>query len=259
VQHRERRRDVLRLDPAAADVLRRARHRCVARIEVHLERIGNVPRHHGALEEVNVVHDVDDPPDVVQVLDGRFPVTRARIDDVHHRAGGAEVRPLAPGLEVVPGILRVQDEVAARLGQRVFDERGGEQQAAVLAHGAARLRQELDAGVRRIGQPDLRQQAQCGAMNLRDVAVVQGPIAAARHAGPDRPEVVRQRAGALGPAGVASGHTSCRNRVVSHVPLPRFLEPCRHRLTRMRQLASHSCTGGHGRDYRVTTSGQGFQ
>ena len=127
---------MVRMHPAAADVLGRAHDRGVAGVEVHLERIGDIARHHRALEEMDVLHDIDDAADVVEVLDGRVAVAAVRVDHVDGGAGGAEVGALAPGLEVVARILAGQHEVACRLGQRVLDQRTRIQQPALRTQGA---------------------------------------------------------------------------------------------------------------------------
>ena len=41
----------------------------VAGVEIHLERVGQVARHHRALEEMDVLERVDHAADVVEVLD----------------------------------------------------------------------------------------------------------------------------------------------------------------------------------------------
>ncbi len=169
VQHLQRGFDMLGLHPAAADMLGRRGDGGVAGVEVHLERVGDVARHDRALEEMDVLHDVDDAADVEQVLDRRFAVAGARIDHVDRRAGRAEVRALAPGLEVVARVLAMQHEMPAGLGQRVLDQRRREQQAAIPVLHAAGTREDLDTGFRCIGQADFGQQAQRRAMDLLHV------------------------------------------------------------------------------------------
>ena len=123
VQHLEGRRDVIGVYPTAADMLRRAHYRGVAGIEVHLERIGDVARYDGALEEMDVLHDIDDAADVVQVRDQRFAVTHFRVDNIDRGTGRAEVHLLAPRLEIEARVLGVQHEMARGLGERVLNER----------------------------------------------------------------------------------------------------------------------------------------
>ena len=69
VQHLEGLDQMVGVHPAAAHVLGRAHDRGIAGVEIHLVRIGNIARHDGALEEMDVIHDVDDAADVVQILD----------------------------------------------------------------------------------------------------------------------------------------------------------------------------------------------
>ena len=153
-----------------------------------------------------MLHDVDDPADVVQILDLRFAVTaRARVNHVHGRAGGPEIHPPAPRLHVVTGILTVQHEAPAGPRQRVLDQRRREQQAAGLGHDATCLGQYFDSRGWSIGKPDLCQQSQGCAVNLDDVRLAQRAIAATFHPGPYRLEIVRQGPRAQGTAGVAVG------------------------------------------------------
>jgi hypothetical protein len=67
----------------------RDRNGGVAGVEIHLEQVRDVARHDGALEEMDVLHHVDDAADVEQVLivDSRY---RARVDHVDGGASGAE-------------------------------------------------------------------------------------------------------------------------------------------------------------------------
>ena len=81
-------------------------------------------------------------------------------------------------------------------------------------------RHDLDAGVGGISQPHFGQQTQRRLVDLLDVAVAQRPVAAAGHAGAHRAQVIGQRTGALGPAGVASGGTSGYNRGIGHAVTP---------------------------------------
>jgi hypothetical protein len=194
----------------------------VTGIEIHLERVRDVARHDGALEKVDVLHHIDDAADVEQVLDRRFAVPGARVDHVDGGAGRAEIAALAPGLEVVTRVLRVQHEMPGSLGQRVLDQRGGEQQTTVVIQRAASAGQVLDAAFRSVGQADLRQEPQGRPVDLLDVIRRQGLVTPGFHAGLHGTEMVGQGARALRPAGVAPGRPASRDRGIGHVPLRRF-------------------------------------
>ena len=216
VEHLERSFDVLRHDPAATHVLRGGRHCCIAGVEVHLERIGDVARHYGTLEEVDVFHAVDDAADVVQVLNGGFAVSTVDIHHVHGRASGTVVGPLAPGLEVEARVLRVQLEVAPGLGEGVFHQRAREQQAARVRESAASLGQQLDTGLRRVCQADLFQQAQGRLVDLLDIAIGKRLVAAALHARVHGAQMVRKGRGAGSATGIASRRTAGSGGCVAH-------------------------------------------
>ena len=133
VQHLQRGLALLRRHPAGADMLGRAHHAGVAGVEVHIGGIGDVAADDGALEEMDMLHLVDDAGDVVDVLHRRFPIGAGDgIDDVHRRPGGAEIDALAPGLQVVLRILAVQRETPRGLGERVLHQRAREEQAALV-------------------------------------------------------------------------------------------------------------------------------
>ena len=70
MQHLQRGFEMIRMDPTTAHVLGGAADRGVAGVEIHFVRIGNVARHNGALEEMDVLHLIDHSPDVVEVADG---------------------------------------------------------------------------------------------------------------------------------------------------------------------------------------------
>ncbi len=216
VQHLQRGRDVLGLHPAGPHVLGGARDRGVTGVEIHLEGIGYIARDHGALEKMNMLQHIDDAPDVVQVLDCGFAIHPVRIHDVDRRARSAEVGALAGGLQIETRILRVQHEVARRLGERVFDEGARKQQSALSACLAAGPGHDLETGFRRVGQSHLGEQAQRCGVNLLDIVRAQRLVAAAAHARPHRPQVVRQGRRALGAPGVPPGRAPCNSRAFRH-------------------------------------------
>ncbi len=189
------------MHPRRAHVLGGAGHAEVARVDVHLHRVGQVARHHRALVEVDVLHGVDQAGDVVGILRERLAVLAG--DRVHHvdgRARGAEVDLLAPRLHVELRVLRVQREVAGGDGQRVLDERPREQQAAVLGERAALRQQHVEAAVDGIGQPDVLQHVQRGFVHLAHLGVGEWLVAARGHARVHRPHVVGERCRAQGHA-----------------------------------------------------------
>ena len=113
IEHLQRRRDVLAHGEGRADMLRRAHHAGVERVEVHIERVGNVARHHRPLEEMDVVEPVDDARRVVDVLQQRLAVfALLDVDEMHGGARRAVMHALALDHHVVFGVLAVQREVA---------------------------------------------------------------------------------------------------------------------------------------------------
>ena len=120
-------------------MLRRAHHAGVERVEVHLERIGNVARHHRPLEEMDVVEAVDEARGVVDVLQQRFAVfALLDIDQMHGGARRAVMHARALDHHVVLGVLAVQGEVPRRALDRRQHQRAREADAAVGADGSRR-------------------------------------------------------------------------------------------------------------------------
>ena len=131
-------------------MLCRARAAGVERVEVHLQRVGNVARHHGALQEMQVVEHVDDPRRIVQVLHRAFAVIAARrIDHVHGSAGGAVVHAAARQVEVVMRLATVQRDIPRSPGQHVLHQRRREAQATIFALQGTRGHHRLHTALRR--------------------------------------------------------------------------------------------------------------
>ena len=204
------------MDPTAADMLGGAHHRGVAGVEVHLERIRDVARHHGTLEEVDVFHHIDDATDVVEVADGGFAVAAVGIDHVDGRTGGAEVGALAPRLHVVARILPEEREMTRGLGDGVLDEGSREQQTTRIVERATGGGHDLDAGFCGITEPDFPQQPERSLVDLLDARLRQRLEPPARHAGTDRAQVIGQRTRSLGPAGITTGRTTGDLRICVH-------------------------------------------
>ena len=163
-----------------------------------------------------MLHHVDDAADVVEVGQQRFAVLAVAVDHVHGSACRSEVDLLAPRLEVVLLVLAVKDEMATGLGERVLDERTGEQHPAVLADLAAGTRQDLDARRRGIGEADLLEQTQGGLVDLLNRRIGQRPVVAGGQSWRDRPDVVGQRRRALGAPQVSAAGTTCRMGSLCH-------------------------------------------
>ena len=226
VEHLQRRRDVLAHGEGRADMLRRAHHAGVERVEVHIERIGNVARHHRPLEEMDVVEPVDDAGGVIDVLQQRLAVfALLDVDQMHRSARRAVMHALALDQHVVPGILAVQGEVAGRLLDRVEHQRARETDAAVGAIGwrrrgsAPRCRRGWRWRSRRFRAASAPPRG-CA----RDRSRPSGLVAAAFEAGADRPDVVGKRSRPHGaprfaPAGPARTLLARRSRPAFQAPL----------------------------------------
>ncbi len=139
-----------------------------------------LPADDRALVEMQVIERVDDARDVVQVLGRRVAVrAAAAIDDVHGRAGGAEIDARPPRLHVVLRVLAVQHEAAARACERVLDERARKHEPARGCQARARTRHVVDARRRRVGEADLLEHVERGPVDAQDVGVGERLVRAA--------------------------------------------------------------------------------
>ena len=154
VQHLEALLEVLVHRPARTDVLARAHHRAVERVDVQRVVVGDIARHAGPLEHVNVFAGIGDARHVVQVLRLGVPVQRVlRVRDHDGGAGGGEVHSRAAQVQVPPWVLAVQHQVSAGVLEGLFHQRARHAQAPVVAeHGAGRGA-GFDAVGRGVGEP----------------------------------------------------------------------------------------------------------
>ena len=186
-------------------MLRRAHHAGVERVEVHIERIGDVARHHRPLEEMDVVEPLDDARRVVDVLQQRLPVfVLLDIDQMHRRARRAVMHALALDQHVVLRVLPVQGEIAGCVLYRVEHQRARKADAAVGIIACPDAGQRLYAGGDGVGEADGFEQRQHRLVDALEVVVGDRLVAAAFHTGPDRPHIVCQRGCPHRPARLAA-------------------------------------------------------
>ncbi len=162
-------------------------------------------QHDGALEEMDMLHRVDDAGDVVEILDRRFAIVAGDgIDDVHRRAGGAEIDPLAPGLHVVLRILAVQHEAAARPWRACpRPARAGKSSRPLSFSIAPGRGADLDAGGDGVGEADLLQHVEGGVVDPQHILVAER-LDSGRLPAPARPGADSgQGRGPQGPARLA--------------------------------------------------------
>ena len=216
-----------RVAPARAHVLRRARHGGVAGVEVHLERVGEIAAHHGALEEMHMLQRIDGAGDVVEVARGRLPVVAGvGVHHVHRRAGRAKVDALAPRFEVVARIEAVQHEAPSGADDHVLNGRGRKRDPAVRLQHRARRRQQLHARGRAIRHADCFQNIKGCLVNAYDIGRVQRSVAAAFHTWPYWAQIVRQRR--------CSGSKACST------PTTAGIQKCQRQVTS--QIQNRACS-----------------
>ena len=186
-----------------------ARHAGVERVEIHLQRVGNVARHHRPLEEMDVVQPVDDAGGVVDVLQQALSVfALLDVDQMHRRARRAVVHALALDHHVVPGVLAAQREVARGPFDRVEHEVAWKTDAAVRPKRRADPCQRLDAGGNGVGETDRLQQRQHRLVDAFEVVPAQRSVAPAFEPGAHWPYVIGQRRSPHGAARLTSARAA---------------------------------------------------
>ena len=193
MQHLKRRGHIDGVGKRRADVFECTRAAGVDGIQVHFQIVCDVASHHRALQEVYVVQNISDPRRVVQILQRAFAIVVAH--DIHHVHGctrGTIMNSAARELHVVLRIATEVGNAAVCLGLCVFDQRAGKANAPVVTKDGARSGQIGNAAFRRIGQADLFQRIERGAVNAKHFCLGQGVILAAGKARTDRAQVVGQ-------------------------------------------------------------------
>ena len=174
VEHGHRRLYALRHHDTDATGLGSAAHHGVGGVDVEVGGAFHVARDDRTQAPVDVVEYIDQAGDVVKVGQGRFAILAGvDVDDVHCRAGGAEMDPLAGYIEAAGRIMPVKGEPTACLGEHVLDEARGKTQPAILVQPPARRRDQLDARRYRLGEPGMLEHVERGAMNAQDVVVAE--------------------------------------------------------------------------------------
>ena len=168
----------------------------VKRVQVHLEVVGHVPRHHGPLEEMHVVERMGDPRRVIKVLRGGIAIgVRLQIDDMHRRARRTEMDISAGQVQIMLRIAAKKREVTRGKGQHVLDQRTGKAKPPVIALNCARAGHDFHARGRGLRQADDLQRLKRGLVYPRHALLRQGLVLPAGQSRPDRPQVFGQRRG----------------------------------------------------------------
>ena len=168
----------------------------IKRVQVHLEVVGHVPRHHRALEEVDVIKRMGDPRRVIKILRGGIAIgVRLQIDDMHRRARRAEMDVGAGQVQVVLRIAAEQGQVARGNAEHVLDQRAGKAKPPVVALNGARAGHDFHARGRGLRQADDLQRLKRGLVYPRHALLRQGLVLPAGQSRPDRPQVFGQGRG----------------------------------------------------------------
>ena len=112
--------------PAGTGMFAGPRHRTVGGVEVHLIGVFNVPQHTHALEHMDVLAVIGDPGEVIKIPGrGGAIFVLHRVGDHDRSARRGKMHPGTRQVEIVFGVLGVQGQVAARLGQHILHHRPG--------------------------------------------------------------------------------------------------------------------------------------
>ena len=135
---------------------------------------------------------------------------------MHRGARGPEVHPVPGKLQVVAGVLPVEHDVAGGVRHRVLDQRAREEKPALGTHPPAGRGDRLDAARDGLGQADPLQHVEGGGMDPLDLALAEGPVPAADHAGAHRAFVLAQRGGPELAPRLPAAHPSSAHRGFAH-------------------------------------------
>ena len=163
----------------------------IDRVQVHLEVIGNIAAHHGALNKVQIVELVADPRGVMKILHPAFPIgSSVHINQMHSCTGGTVMNLGAAKVQVMSGVTCMQGDRPVGLGNGVFDQRPGESHPAVITKDGTCARHMGDAGWRCVGKPDLLQRIERGLMDPVHAGLGQRSVSAARLSRAHRAQVI---------------------------------------------------------------------
>jgi hypothetical protein len=179
--------DMLGRHHAGADMLRRPRHAGIHGVDIEIVPCEHVARRDRALIEMDMLALIDDAGAVIEIDQHGIAVAAGLdIDDMDGRPRGPEIDLVAPGLHIVLAIAAIEHEIAGTFRKRVLDERARQAQAAMLAHDGALGCQDLDAGGDSLAEADLLEEVECRLMDALHVALAQGLVLPALHAGAHR-------------------------------------------------------------------------
>ena len=207
MKHRDCRREEGCLGETGADMLGRALHRRIDSVEIQRRRVGDITRHHRTLEEMDIVHILDDPRRVIDVGKIGFAIAVVLdINDMDRRTGGAEMNARTGQQHVVPWILSVQRDISRRHCQHVVDKRAREAHTPVITGNGTSRRHTGNPAVRRLAEADFLEDLIDRAVDGPNRRIIKRAILTTCQAGPDRSQFRRQRCGAFHTAsGAATG------------------------------------------------------
>ena len=126
-------------------MLGRACAACIDRIEVHLKVIGDIPRHHRALEKMHVIKSMGDLCRIMQVLRGAVAVgVGFQIDHMHSGTSRAEMHICSCQMQVISGLAPMQGDTAGGLGQHVLHKGAGKADTPVITKDGADVGEDFD-------------------------------------------------------------------------------------------------------------------
>ena len=132
---------------------------------------------------VDIVQPVHQPGNVVKIGYRAFAVAAGL--KIHDRGGGpasAGVNPPTADLDVMHRVKPMQGELAAGAGDHIFDQRAGKAQPAFIVHPASRRHRPRFKAGRQLRQAKVFKKLQHQVVDLQDLAIGQGFVAAAHHA-----------------------------------------------------------------------------
>ena len=140
MQHRNDGGHEFRFGKAGADMFCRTLYRRIHCIQIHCARIFNIAGHHRTLEEMDIVHFINDARGIINIGQIGFAVRIImHIDHMHRRTCGAVMHARTRQQQIMLGVLTTQGDITRRNFQSVFDQCPRKTNPAVITCNRARF------------------------------------------------------------------------------------------------------------------------
>lgn len=165
---------------ASADMFLCARDTSIDGVDIEVTRVGDIASDHGSLEEVDIVHIVDDSSGVIDIFEFTFFVLIAvDIDEMDSSPGGAEMDFLSRKMEVIGRVLAVECNIACGHLNGFIDDFSRETNAPIIAGDCPEGAHIFDAAFGGLAKADFFKDLIDGINDGLEGGVIKGSVGAA--------------------------------------------------------------------------------